>query len=128
MERRKLIEINRVVGQKRFIRLIGQHPVAQCVAQNGVGLTKNADVLLGQRILKKRVAGAIQRIAEGNQHFHTGRTLAAFQHADMLKADADKLAEFFLREVAGMAIFAEATAEGLIIHLHHGSKPPFEMK
>ena len=40
MERRKLIEINRVVGQKRFIRLIGQHPVAQCVAQNGVGLTK----------------------------------------------------------------------------------------
>ena len=90
MERRKLIEINRVVGQKRFIRLIGQHPVAQCVVQNGVGLTKNADVLLGQRILKKRVAGAIQRIAQGNQHFHTGRTLAAFQHADMLKADADK--------------------------------------
>ena len=77
MERRKLIEINRVVGQKRFIRLIGQHPVAQCVAQNGVGLTENADVLLGQRILKKRVAGAIQRIAQGNQHFHTGSAFAA---------------------------------------------------
>ena len=45
-----------------------------------------------------------------------------------LKADADKLAEFFLREVAGVAIFAETTAESLIIHLHHGSKPPFEMK
>ena len=69
MERRKLIEINRIVGQKRFIWLIGQHPVAQCVAQNGVGLTENADVLLGQRILKKRVAGAIQRIASCSDTF-----------------------------------------------------------
>ena len=54
--------------------------------------------------------------------------IEAKDEAFKLKADADKLAEFFLREVAGVAIFAETTAEGLIIHLHHGSKPPFEMK
>ena len=125
---RKQPEIDYVVGQERFIRLIGQHPVAQRVAQNRVGLTKNTGVLFGQRILKKHVAGAIQRITEGNQHFYTGRAFAALQHADVLKADADELAEFFLREVAGTTTFAETMAEGLIIHLHHRSSPPFEMK
>ena len=128
MERRKLIEINRVVGQKRFIRLIGQHPVAQCVAQNGVGLTKNADVLLGQRILKNHIGMLERGKRSPSMEMLISLCYALDCTCDVLKADADKLAEFFLREVAGMAIFAEATAEGLIIHLHHGSKPPFEMK
>ena len=98
------MKIDRAAGEERVIRLVGQHPVTQCVAQNERGLTKKTGILFGQGILKERVACAIQRIAKRNEHFHAGRAFAAFKHTDMLMADADKFAQLFLRETAGVAI------------------------